>query len=112
MEDVTSFKKQLQSVADTVDKKLKPEQLVVMGLLLHSQEHTTLIQLATGFGKSLILALLAQQVHATTGKKVIVVVPTPFLHLYQESNYCLAASRDPADLLDPALARISYCSFD
>lgn len=83
-----------------------------MGLLLHSQNHTTLIQLATGFGKSLILALLAVHLHQTTGKKVIVVVPTPFLHLYQESNYCLNASRDPADLLDPALVKISYCSFD
>jgi len=81
-------------------------------LLLHSQEHTTLIQLATGFGKSLILALLATHLNQTTGKKVIVVVPTPFLHLYQESNYCLSASRDPADLFDSAVTKISYCSFD
>ncbi|MFS8159282.1 MAG: DEAD/DEAH box helicase family protein [Candidatus Roizmanbacteria bacterium] len=53
-----------------------------MGLLLHSQVHTTLIQLATGFGKSLMLALLANYLNQTTGKKVIVVVPTDFLHLY------------------------------
>ena len=43
---------------------------------------------------------------------MIVVVPTAFLHLYQESNYCLSASRDPADLLDLTVAKISYCSYD
>jgi len=53
-----------------------------MGLLLKSQFHTTLIQLATGFGKSLMLALLAKYLNKTTGKKVIVVVPTSFLHAY------------------------------
>jgi hypothetical protein len=47
-----------------------------------------------------------------TGKKVIVVVPTSFLHLYQESNYCLGASRDPSDLFDPTIAKISYCNYD
>jgi hypothetical protein len=47
-----------------------------------------------------------------TGKKVIVVVPTSFLHLYQESNYCLGASRDPSDLFDPTIAKISYCSYE
>jgi superfamily II DNA or RNA helicase len=41
-----------------------------------------LIQLATGAGKSLMLGILAQYLNQTTGKKVIVVVPTSFLHAY------------------------------
>ena len=58
-----------------------------------------------------MLAILAQYLNITTGKKVIVVVPTAFLHLYSESNYCLTASRDPADLFDPTITKISYCSY-
>jgi ERCC4-related helicase len=54
-----------------------------MGLLLKSQSHTTLVQLATGFGKSLMLALLGKYFNKTTGKKVIILVPSVFLHAYQ-----------------------------
>jgi hypothetical protein len=59
-----------------------------------------------------MLALLATYLNRVTGRKVIVVVPTPFLHLYQESNYCYSASSDPADLLASAVTKISYCSYD
>lgn len=72
----------LQTIAKTIGKKLKPEQLIVKGLFLNSQKHTSLIQLATGFGKSLSLAILAQYLNRTTKKKIIVIVPTPFLQLY------------------------------
>jgi ERCC4-related helicase len=73
-----------------------------MGLLLKSHHHTTLIQLATGFGKSLMLALLAKYINKTTGKKVIILVPSDFLHAYQQSFYCPSASNIPDDITDPA----------
>ena len=61
----------------------RPAQLAAMFLMICSQtHHSTLIQLATGAGKSLMLGLLAQYLNMTTGKKVIVLVPTPFLQLY------------------------------
>lgn len=53
------FVEDLQKIATTIDKTLRIEQLVVLGLLLLSQKHTTLVQLATGFGKSFILGVLA-----------------------------------------------------
>jgi hypothetical protein len=54
-----SFTEELQKIADTIGKTLRPEQLVTLGLLLLSQKHTALIQLATGAGKSLMLGVLA-----------------------------------------------------
>lgn len=47
----------------------------------------------------------------TTGKKVIIVVPTSFLHLYQESHYCPTASKIPDDINNINVADIFYCSF-
>jgi hypothetical protein len=35
-EEVTAFKETLQTIANTVGKKLKPEQLIATGLLLNS----------------------------------------------------------------------------
>jgi superfamily II DNA or RNA helicase len=60
-----------------------------------------LIQLATGFGKSLVLGILAKFMNKTTGKKVLVVVPSAFLHAYQQHFYCLTASKVPEKLSDP-----------
>ena len=59
MEDLLAFEKPLQEVAVTINIVLKPEQLITLALLLLSQAHTTLIQLATGAGKSLMLGVLA-----------------------------------------------------
>lgn len=80
--DILAFKKELQGIAKTINKKLTLEQLMVSGLLLLSARQTTLVQLATGFGKSMLLGILAMYLNKTTGKKVLVVVPTTFLHLY------------------------------
>ena len=77
-----AFKKDLQELAATIGKILRPEQLITLGLLLLSQKHTTLVQLATGEGKSMMLAILAQYLNLTTRKKVIVLVPSAFLHAY------------------------------
>lgn len=82
LDDVLAFEKDLQRIAATISKTLRPEQLVTLGLLLLSQKHTTLVQLATGEGKSMMLAILAQYLNITTGKKVIVLVPSAFLHAY------------------------------
>lgn len=84
---------------------------MTLGLLLLSNKHTTLIQLATGFGKSFMLALAAEYLNKTTRKKVIIVVPTPFLHLYQESNYCTTASKVPEDINEPKTTDIFYCTY-
>lgn len=81
--EADKFVAEIQESAGTIGKQLRPDQLVVMGLLLKSQHHTTLVQLATGFGKSLMLALLAKYLNKTTGKKVIILVPSAFLHAYQ-----------------------------
>lgn len=70
------------------------------------------MQLATGFGKSFLLGLLAQHLNIQTGKKVLVVVPTPFLQLYQESNYCPTASKVPEEIADPNCPNIFYCCYD
>jgi len=61
---------------------LRDEQFVIMFLFLTSNKQSTLVQLATGFGKSLMLALIAQWINTFQNKKVIIVVPSAFLHAY------------------------------
>lgn len=60
----------------------------------------------------MLLGILACYLKKTTGKKIIVVVPTPFLHLYQESNYCPTASKVPEDVSDPVISDIFYCTYE
>jgi len=48
----------------------------------------------------------------TTGKKVLVVVPSAFLHAYQQHFYCPTASKVPEDMQDHSNKQIFYCSFD
>ena len=50
-----------------------------MGLLMISQKEKTLLQLATGSGKSSIFGILAKLLNLKTKKKVVVVVPTDTL---------------------------------
>jgi superfamily II DNA or RNA helicase len=83
-----------------------------MFLLITSPKHSTLIQLATGFGKSLMLALMAQWINMFRDKKVIVVVPSAFLHAYQQFFYCRSASEIPDDITDSSCKDIFYCSYD
>jgi ERCC4-related helicase len=68
--------------------------------------------LATGLGKSMMLGILAEYFNKTHQKKVLVVVPTAFLHLYQESNYCPTASKIPEDINDPTATQIFYCIYE
>jgi hypothetical protein len=48
-----------------------------------------------------VLGILAKFINKTTGKKVLVVVPSAFLHAYQQHFYCLTASKVPEKLSDP-----------
>jgi len=47
-----------------------------MYLLLNSGKQLSLAELATGIGKSVMLALLAQYLCLVLGKKLLVVVPS------------------------------------
>jgi hypothetical protein len=58
-----------------------------------------------------MLALIAQYINKTTGQKVIVVVPSQFLHAYQQHFYCPSASRVPDLICDSTASNIFYCSF-
>jgi superfamily II DNA or RNA helicase len=50
-----------------------------MYLLLNSQHHRIIIQLATGFGKSFMFGLMARYLNLIQGNKVAVVVPNEVL---------------------------------
>jgi hypothetical protein len=59
-----------------------------------------------------VLGILAKYLNKTTKNKVLVVVPTAFLHAYQQSLYCPAASDVPEEMQDQSSKQIFYCSFD
>lgn len=59
-----------------------------------------------------MLAIMAQHWNITTGKKVIVIVPSAFLHAYQQHFYCPTASKLPVDITDPNIKNVFYCSFE
>jgi hypothetical protein len=59
-----------------------------------------------------MLAIMASYINVTTKSKVLIVVPNPFLHLYQEINYCPTASNIPEDINDPAATQVFYCTYD
>ena len=59
-----------------------------------------------------MLGILAQYLNQTTGKKVIVVVPTSFLHAYQQHNYCPTASKIPEDMSTSGIKQIFYSDFN
>ena len=82
LQTIFIFEKELQTIASKIKVKLRPEQLVTIGLMLTTQKHTTLFQAATGTGKSLIFGVTGVYIHKTTGKKVMILVPTEFLHAY------------------------------
>ncbi len=57
----------------------RSEQLAVMFLLITSTKLRSLIQLVTGFGKSMMFGLMARYLNIIYGKKTVVVVPTEVL---------------------------------
>jgi Rad3-related DNA helicase len=60
----------------------RPEQFVIMFLLLKCQHQTTLMQRPTGTGKSRDFGLMAYYIKHFLNNKVAVVVPTESLAAY------------------------------
>jgi len=59
-----------------------------------------------------MLAILAQYINKHHRKKVIIAVPSAFLHAYQQYFYCPTASRIPDKITDPDAKDIFYCSYE
>jgi len=57
----------------------RPDQLAIMFLLITSTKARSIIQLATGFGKSLMFGLMSRYLNIFHGKKMAVVVPNEVL---------------------------------
>jgi hypothetical protein len=58
-----------------------------------------------------MLGVLAHYLNQTTGKKVLVVVPTPFLLAYQQQHYCPTACKVPFKMTDPTVKEVFYSDF-
>jgi hypothetical protein len=88
----------------------RAEQLTVMFLLLTSTKSRALIQLVTGFGKSMMFGLMARYLSLFHNKKVAVVVPNEVLAAIQEQKYSPWASKD-GDELYANNGVINYCTY-
>jgi hypothetical protein len=88
----------------------RAEQIITMYLLLNSDKHKTLIQLATGFGKSFMLGLMARYLNLFHNKKVTVVVPNEVLAAIQQQKYAPWASKVGDDLFADTVD-IHYCTY-
>jgi superfamily II DNA or RNA helicase len=75
----------ITDVAQQLSNPITPreEQLVVIYQLFTSKKQLTLIELATGFGKSLMLSLLARCLDLSCSNKIVVVVPNEALAAIQ-----------------------------
>jgi Rad3-related DNA helicase len=67
------------AIATEIKVVPRPAQLAIIFLLLTSIATRSLIQLVTGFGKSLMLGLMARYLNLIHNKKVVVVVPNEVL---------------------------------
>ena len=59
-----------------------------------------------------MLALMAEYLNRTSGNKVLIIVPSAFLHAYQQYFYCPTASNVPEEMQVRSSKQIFYCSFD
>jgi superfamily II DNA or RNA helicase len=78
------FVQQMTAIAAEVRVVPRPEQLVAMFSMLHSQYERTLMQLPTGSGKSLMLGLMARYLNVSSAIKAVVVVPNEVLAAIQQ----------------------------
>ena len=69
-----------------------------MFLLLNSNKHIRLAQLATGFGKSFMLGVMARYIGLVHKVKVVVVVPNEVLAAVQQDKYAPWSSKIGDDL--------------
>jgi superfamily II DNA or RNA helicase len=83
-----------------------------MFLLITSNKQLSLIELATGTGKSVMLALMAQYFNTILGKKVLVLVPSEVLKLDQTCCYCTNYSKAEAQLYESDVPAIYYSTFE
>jgi predicted O-methyltransferase YrrM len=77
------FTEQINAIAAELPTPITPrhEQLALMFLMLTLNKELTLIELGTGIGKSIMLALMAQYLCTIMGKKVLILVPSEVLKL-------------------------------
>ena len=83
-----------------------------MGMLLFSKKYANLAQLATNFGKSFIMGIMAVFLNQKHKEKVVVVTPTDTLASVQQTKFCPLASDVHDDLWDDNVKSIYYCTFD
>jgi superfamily II DNA or RNA helicase len=94
----------------------RPEQFVLMYLIIGGMNRcsTTLLQLPTGTGKSLMFGLLARYINThlrdELGSKVVVVVPNEVLVAIQQYKYSPWASK-VGDELFRVNSDIHYCTY-
>ena len=82
----------MKEILEKLELKLRPEQLIVLNLLLNSNRRITFIELGTGFGKSkAIIGPLADAARWSTKAKSIVIVPSKILRATQY-KYCISAN--------------------
>ena len=72
---------------------------------------TTLLQLPTGTGKSLILGLLARYLNLHHIMKIAVVIPNEVLAAIQQQKYSPWASKVGDELTTNSVIDIHYCTY-
>ena len=83
-----------------------------MFFILNSGHSSTLMQLATGTGKSLMFGLMAHFINTELKYKVAVVVPNETLATIQQDKYCPQACKVSDDLFDASIKEVFYCTYD
>ena len=83
-----------------------------MFFIVNSQHRATLMQLATGAGKSLMFGLMACFINTKNKCKVAVVVPNGTLAAIQQDKYCSKSCKVQSALFDEAEMGVFYCTYD
>lgn len=83
-----------------------------MGMLLFSKKYVNLAQLATNFGKSFMVGMMAVFLNQKHNEKVVVVTPTDTLASVQQTKFCPIASDVHDNLWDEKVKSVHYCTFD
>lgn len=81
-------------------------------MLLFSKKYVNLAQLATNFGKSFMIGIMAVFLNQKYKEKVIVATPNDTLASVQQNKFCPSASDVHDDLWDENVKSIHYCTYD
>lgn len=79
LQETRELRKELQNIANKIGKIIRVDQLILIGMLLLSKKYVNLAQLATNFGKSFIMGIMAFFLNQEHKEKVVVVTPTDTL---------------------------------